>query len=192
MTILFCWGTKKFRKTVVMMLNFKVTFCISGVLYLQAQLLVPFLIARVFWILSTLPKSVSQILAQPSATTASRLIPALVTGWNPGLKKWMGILVFASGKARIFPHVSLPWSSKGYLCNVVFHLALQYTPHSQKFCTNWPLLKSYSSNWFLPLRFLFFVTFFLLTQQPWTAAVSVSYITVNRGGKEWQKCTSPI
>lgn len=38
------------------MFNFNITFCISGVLYLQAQLLVPFLIASIFWILSTLLK----------------------------------------------------------------------------------------------------------------------------------------
>lgn len=125
MTILFCWVTrKKFRKTFVMIFNFKVTFCISGVLHLQAQLLVPFLTASVFWILSTLLKPVSQILAQPSATLASRLISASVTEWNPSLEKWMGILVFTSGKARIFPYVSVPWSWKGYLCNLDFHLAV--------------------------------------------------------------------
>lgn len=88
----------------VMMFNFKITFCIAGVLYLQAQLLVPLLIASVFWILSTLPKSVSQIVAQPSAVQASGLISASITGWNPGLKKWMGILVFTSEKVRILFH----------------------------------------------------------------------------------------
>lgn len=90
MTILYFWGTKKIWKALVMMFNFKVTFCISGVLYLQAQLLVPFLIASVFRMLSTLPKSVSQILAQSSATTASGLISAPIRGWNPGFKKRMG------------------------------------------------------------------------------------------------------
>lgn len=127
-----------------MMFNFKIPFCITGVLYLQAQLLVPFLIASVFWIVSTLPKSVSQILAQPSAVQASGWISASVTGGNPGFKKWMRILVFTSEKVKIFPYISLPRSSKGYQGNLVFHLANQYTPHNQKFCTDWPLLESYS------------------------------------------------
>lgn len=121
---LFCWDTKKlFRKTVVMMFNFKMTWYIPGVLYLLAQLLVPFLIAVFFWLLSTLLKSVSQILSQPSAAPASKLISASIKWWSPGLMKW-------TGQARIFPYISLPGSSKGYLQDTCFYLAVQYSPRN--------------------------------------------------------------
>lgn len=130
MKFLFCWGTKEnmFRKRVVMMFNFKMTWYISGVLGLLAQLLVPFLIAGVFGILSTLLKSVSQILAQPSAAPASNPISASIKELSPGLTKWMGIVAFPSEKARIFPHGSLPGSSQGYLRETSFYLAVQHTP----------------------------------------------------------------
>lgn len=113
-----------------MMFNFKIIWYISGVSYLPAQLLVPFLIAAVFWILSTLLKPVSQILVQPSAAPASKLISASIKGWSPGLTKWTGILMFTSEKARIFPYVSLSESLNGYLHDTFFYLAAQYTPYN--------------------------------------------------------------
>lgn len=132
------------------------TWYTTGVLYLPAQLLVPLLIASIFWILCALLKSVSQILAQPSAAPTSNLISASVKEWSTGLKKLMVILLFTSERDGIFPHISLPVSSKCCLWDMFFEQfsAPQLTTCSSPLtdhCQNHIL----TSGWSLPWRYIF-------------------------------------
>jgi len=132
------------------------TWYTTGVLYLPAQLLVPLLIASIFWILSALLKFVSQILAQPSAYPASNLISASVKEWSTGLMKWMVILLFTSERDRIFLHISLPVSSKCCLWDTFFE---QFSAAQITTCSS-PLTDHYqnhilTSGWSLPWRFIF-------------------------------------
>lgn len=150
------------------------TWYTTGVLYLPAQLLVPLLIASIFWILCALLKSVSQILAQPSAAPTSNLISASVKEWSTGLKKLMVILLFTSERDGIFPHISLPVSSKCCLWDTFW--AVQCTSGNYlQFSTDWPLSESYSYfRLVLTLKIYIFVVFVLLIQHSWIAVVPSS------------------
>lgn len=133
------------------------------------------------------PKSwLSHLLPPPS-----KLISVSIKELSPGLTKWMGILVFTSEKARIFPHVSLPESSEEYLHDTFFYLAVHKT-HTTSSSAWLAFVRIIFLRQAGPYPYPFFVTFVLLIQQPWTAVVSLSYITVNHGGKEWQKCINQI